>query len=421
MKRNSIYKMIDWKSYNKDNINKNIPLLITGLKSVGKTYLAYDFARIFFNYTYYFNFELDIKNSGFFNNNADELSNNIISRYNYKEDLYPKNRILILDEVQYLENSSEIIDILYKQKLFPFIIMISSSESYAKTLTFEKTSFKLNPFSFDEFLLAIGDEWYIDTIFNHYNSNKVLPTIVHQELLDLHNLYMNIGGYPTAINEYLNLSSSVNVPSIHKTINNKLISDFSLNYQDQDASNLKTNQIYNSISKQLMKENKKFQYNIVRKGTTQNYFSDAINNLVDEGYLLLSNKINNEQSNASFKLYYSDVGLLNTEILSSDFEHISDEIYRKSLLENYIAQVLHNNEYDLMFWESNSIAKIDYIIKKDNQFIPIEIHLGTYTRSKNVSVFKKEYDIPYSIKLSSKNFGLIKGVKYVPYYAAFCI
>ncbi|HHT97729.1 MAG TPA: hypothetical protein GXZ90_07530, partial [Clostridiales bacterium] len=69
MKRNSIYKMIDWKSYNKDNINKTIPLLITGLKSVGKTYLAYDYARIFFNYTYYFNFELDIKNSGFFNNN----------------------------------------------------------------------------------------------------------------------------------------------------------------------------------------------------------------------------------------------------------------------------------------------------------------------------------------------------------------
>ncbi|HHT96481.1 MAG TPA: ATP-binding protein, partial [Clostridiales bacterium] len=349
------------------------------------------------------------------------LSNKIISQYNYKGDLYPKNRILILDEIQYLENSSEILDALYKQKLFPFIIIISSSENYARTLTFKKTSFKLNPFSFEEFLLAIGDGWYVDTIINHYNSNKILPTIVHQELLDLHSLYIKIGGYPTSINEYLNLSSTINVPSIHKTINNKLISDFSLNQQEQDGSTLKINQVYNSITKQLMKENKKFQYNIIRKGTTQNYFNDAIKDLVDDGYLLLANKINSDHPSTSFKLYYSDVGLLNTEIISSDFKDFNNEIYEKTLLENYIAQVLYNKEYDLMFWESDSIAKIDYIIKKDDMFIPIEIHLGTYTRSKNVSVFKKEYNIPYSIKLSSKNFGLIKGVKYVPYYAAFCI
>ena len=43
MKRKAIDELIEW---NSNQVNQ--PVLLTGAKGVGKTYLAYDFARSFF-------------------------------------------------------------------------------------------------------------------------------------------------------------------------------------------------------------------------------------------------------------------------------------------------------------------------------------------------------------------------------------
>ena len=67
------------------------------------------------------------------------------------------------------------------------------------------------------------------------------------------------------------------------------------------------------------------------------------------------------------------------------------------------------------------MAKIEFIIKKDKTFIPIEVHASSNTRSKSISVLKPSIDFPYGIKISSRNFSFSNDIKYVPYYAAFCI
>ena len=67
------------------------------------------------------------------------------------------------------------------------------------------------------------------------------------------------------------------------------------------------------------------------------------------------------------------------------------------------------------------MAKSEFIIKKDKTFIPIEIHTSSNTRSKSVSVLKQSIDFPYAIKISNKNFSFSNDIKYVPYYATFCI
>lgn len=417
MKRNIIYEMIEWKTSNKDKLNNTPPLVLAGLKSIGKTYLAYDFARIFFNYIYYFNFELKPADAKIFTDN--NLSHSILSVNEYPEDDYPKNRVLILDEIQYLDDYYKVLSKLYTEKEFPYIIIISSNETFAQSINFNKNYIKVAPLFFDEFLNAIGQDWYVDAIINHFNTNKKLPEIVHNELLDLHSIYIKVGGFPQAINEYLNFAATINVSSIHKTINNQLLNYLSIDEKViNDNEVLKVNQIYNGTIKQLIKENKKFQYNIIRKGTTQNYFSKAIEYLTSNGYLLISEKIDSN----GFKLYYSDVGILNTELTSSkELDDLDKSIYEKAIMENYIGQVLQNNGHKLLFWESDSIAKIDFIIKNHKDYIPIEVFTGNYTRTKSVSIFKKEYKVPYSIKISTNNFSYKNGVKNIPIYAAFCI
>jgi predicted AAA+ superfamily ATPase len=83
--------------------------------------------------------------------------------------------------------------------------------------------------------------------------------------------------------------------------------------------------------------------------------------------------------------------------------------------------MLQQSKRECTFWESGSQAKIDFLIHREGDSIPVEIKVDENTRSKSVSIFREKHDIPYSIKLSTRNFDFRKNVKYLPVYAAFCI
>lgn len=439
MKRKIIDVLIEWKD-KADNNNKRKPILLLGAKGVGKTYLAYDFAKSFYEQIIYLNFEQD---------------KTLIKRFQQEmmithEEELSDRRILILDEIP---PSQEIIDTIINLQntgTYPYIITISSNP-ILEEMKSGFQSIAVYPLEFDEFLTATGNEWYIEVIMQHFTSNKKIPDIVHKELLTLHNLYLQIGGMPAVINEYINMSSLINVPEQHQSLISSYHRDIELSSTESDA--LKMKQVYNSIPLQLLKDNKKFQYKLIRKGTTHAMYKDAIHTLAEKSYVIKCNKIanaffhhetkdslanstidlyefiqSNEEANTNFKLYLSDVGLLSTkiaeEICSEDKDKIkvSQQKNRdKAILENYVAQALQARNYPFGFWESESMAKIDFLIQKENAIIPIEIHCSENTRSKSISVLKQKCKIPYAIKISSKNFDFKNQIKYIPYYATFCL
>jgi hypothetical protein len=197
------------------------------------------------------------------------------------------------------------------------------------------------------------------------------------------------------------------------------------------------NQVFDSLVLQLMKENKKFQYKLIRKGTTHAMYKDAIRVLCDNDYIIKCSRISNEQLvdpmqtlhseewqsielNTNFKLYLPDTGLLYTKMIEEQ-ESPFDVNHRKALLENYVAQALKAKNYPFAFWESESMAKIDFVFLKTQDLIPVEIFEDDNTRSKSISVFKQKCSFPYAVKISSKNFEYSNQIKYVPYYAVFCL
>ncbi|HHT56128.1 MAG TPA: ATP-binding protein [Herbinix luporum] len=287
---------------------------------------------------------------------------------------------------------------------------------------------------FNEFLTAIGSEWYIETIIAHYNSNKKIPDIVHKELLNLHNLYLQIGGMPSIINEYLNFNNISNIPEQHSHLMGTYRHYLSL--LSSDSESLKMNQVLDCLPLQLLKNNKKFQYNLIRKGTTHAMYKEAIQSLSNQNYIIPCYKMTtkdlsnidkileedrlNVNEITSFKLYLSDAGLLHS-LLLKEIKTTFNKVARKALLENYIATTLKVNGYPIVFWESESTAKIDFLLSNKGEIIPLEIFCDTNTRSKSISVLKQKIDFPYSIKISERNFEYSNNVKYVPYYAAFCI
>lgn len=425
-----IDELISWKT-----IDKRKPILLTGAKGVGKTYLAYDFAKAFFERILYINFEREHGVSEFFESKDPAIINQILNKhFHLNEEATCENKILILDEVSFSSSVLSSLKPLQQTGYYPYILIITSNPLPSEYKN-EFNHIPVHPMDFDEFLKATANEWYIEAIITHYEANKKIPDIVHKELLALHELYMQIGGMPGIINEYLNLSSTVNIAEQHSFLMNSYHDYIIKSSLEGDA--LKMNQVLDSLSYQLRKENKKFQYKLIRKGTTHAMYKDAIQSLIDRNYVIPCLKLSNEQImqpitylqtkeinkieyNNNFKLYMSDIGLLYTEIAKEEFRPFN-KISQKSLLENYVAQALMAKGYQLMFWESDSMAKVDFIIIKNNEIVPIEIHRGNNTRSKSISVLKQKCEFPYAIKISEKNFEYSNSIKYVPHYAVFCI
>lgn len=127
----------------------------------------------------------------------------------------------------------------------------------------------------------------------------------------------------------------------------------------------------------------------------------------------------------TFKLYLSDVGILSNLLNINYNDIILDNLlqYKGIIAENYVANQLFANNYNLMYWISGNSAEIDFIIYNNDGIIPIEVKGGNNAMSKSLSIFVKKYNPKYGYKISSKNFGYDEKlrIKYIPLYATFCI
>ena len=118
----------------------------------------------------------------------------------------------------------------------------------------------------------------------------------------------------------------------------------------------------------------------------------------------------------------SDVGLLSnkSKITKNNIDEYN-QLYRGAITENYVAEELKTNGYDLYYWEATTGSEVDFIIIKDEKIVPIEVKSSENTKSKSLNSFVKQYKPEYSIRISSKNFGFENGIKSVPLYAVFLI
>lgn len=96
--------------------------------------------------------------------------------------------------------------------------------------------------------------------------------------------------------------------------------------------------------------------------------------------------------------------------------------FKGPLAENYVCSSLIKCGLIPYYWESNGKAEVDFVVQdKIGNIIPIEVKSGIHTRTKSLNVFKGLYNIPYSIRISSKNFGFENNIKCIPLYSVFCL
>lgn len=414
MKRNAVKEMIAWKEK-----GEKTPFLLVGAKGVGKTYLAIEFASSYYPQYLYVNFELNSSAREFFTSHLLEQGKSLsetIALFFQMEEYYLSDLAIILDEISFCPAIYE--NIAKNTELS--IIAITGSQPNKETHLLDDSLFvlRLFPLGFDEFLSALGNDWYIDIIQGHFQNFKPVPDIVHQELLALFEEYLIVGGMPAAVNEYTISKSIHNISEIHTMLATRIYSVVLSICNEQEAG--RAGQILNVLSEQLKKENKKFRFNLIRKGVTYSLYKNSISVLEQNGFVLRLNEKNKENS---FKLYLPDVGMLSSTFLGMDSAET-----RKAQLENYVMQTLCSNGLnEMFFWESEAQAKVDFIIRQGEQETPVELRTSTVGKGKSIASYlasntsnnNKTNNQYY--RLGFENFYSTTVMKCVPYYAAFCI
>lgn len=431
MRRRVSNSLVEWK-----NNPRKMPLIINGARQVGKTYIVEQFGEKHYESVLYLNMEIEDTFCKFLET---ELSPKKIIQYLEAakgQEIIAGRTLIFFDEVQACERALTSLKYFYEQAPEHHVVAAGSLLGVATNR--EKYSFpvgKVNeinmyPLDFEEFLWAINREKLAEEIKSHYARNEAMPEALHDVALELYQQYFIVGGMPAAVANFIETESFIKVQPIQNNILNEYIADMA-KYADP-ATSIKIRACYNSIPAQLAKENTKFQYKVVQRGGTATIFGEAIGWLIYAGIALKCQRlehgyipVNAYVDLTNFKLYMADIGILTLrskiplQTILSPIE--MDNIFLGAMTENYVAQVFTTKGYDLLYWQSEGKAEVDFILQINDTVIPIEVKKGRRNRSKSLGVFTGKYKSPYSIRISKKNFGFENGIKSVPLYAVFCI
>lgn len=430
MERKMSKKLLDWK-----NNKEKTPLILYGARQVGKTYTILSFGKENYKNVAYINFEDNTEISKIFEQDLEV--ERVIKELSVKLGItiLEEDTLIFFDEIQACERALTSLKYFAESKTKYHVVAAASLLGIA--INRQKYSFPvgkvkmltLYPLDFEEFLWAFDKKDLANMIRQAFSEDKEFS--LHSLANQYYRLYLAIGGMPRAILEYKEKQDMDFVTAILKDINNSYIADMAKYASPTETTKIMA--VYNIISAQLAKENRKFQYKLIKSGARAYEYEIAINWLnasgiinqctkIKEGKLPLSAFIEPE----SFKIYMSDVGLLcnkfgiPTNIVIVENDNMND--FKGALAENYVCNSLVQCGLKPYYWESNGKAEIDFVVQdKEENIIPIEVKSSIHTRSKSLNVFKSLYKIPYSIRISTKNFGFENDIKCIPFYSVFCL
>lgn len=430
MKREIIKDLVEWK-----DSKKRKPLIIHGARQVGKTYIIKEFGKKYYDNMIYVNFETNKELSSQINDSIDVKF--IINKLElfYGEKILPKKTLIFFDEIQ--ENERVLTSLKYFCEEAQEYHVIAAGSLLGVAINRENYSFPVGkvkiinmyPLSFKEFLIAIGRENLVYEIKKHFENNERMDKDLHEFCLKLYRTYLVVGGMPESVQTYLDEQKIISTLDIQAMILESYVRDMT-----KYANNSESNRIisaFDSIPVQLAKENKKFQYKVISKGATSSLFGPAIlwlknSGIVNQVFRVTPNiPLEMHKDLSAFKLYMSDVGLFVNKarypLYQLDLSVQPPMISMGPLTENYVANELRVNGYDLYYWESEGKAELDFIIQKDIDIVPIEVKSSIHIKSRSLDLYINKYNPKYAIRISEKNFGFENNIKSVPLYAVFCI
>ena len=418
----------------KDNPHKQ-PLLLQGARQVGKTYTLLSFGKEYYRNVAYFSMEESKEIAAIFERDLNpERIIPELAAYS-GQSIFPGDTLIIFDEIQACEQA--LTALKYFAERAPQYHIIAAGSLLGVAMKRERFSFpvgkvdmlRLYPMDFEEFLWAVGQERMAGLIREAFEG--FTPLSLHDTALDLYKNYLVVGGMPRVVQEYSGRRDFDFVAALQQTLNDSYIADMAKYATPQETARIMA--AWASVPAQLSKENRKFQYKVIKSGARAKDYEVALDWLqaagminkcihVTEGKLPLASYAEHE----AFKVYMVDTGLLCSKLEIGAhlvlYAPPSFDGFKGALAENYVMQALIAAGIRPYYWSSPGKAEVDFVFQdKQGDIIPLETKSAENVRSKSLRSYRDRYKTPYSIRVSARNFGFENRIKSVPLYGVFCL
>lgn len=415
MERDIMKQLVAWK----DSHDRK-PLLVTGVRQCGKTYILKEFGNRYFEDTAYFYFEGNRGLASIFDYDLDpvrilrELGSIVLGR-----EIIPGKTLVIFDEIQACPNA--VTSLKYFCENMKEVPIVCAGSLLGVSVKRDGISFpvgkvdrlQMYPMTFAEFLCADGGQALYEGAMQ-LEFKRELPELYRIPLEKNLKYYYIVGGMPEVVKKWADTHNFDEVSRLQDTILEDYSSDFAKYAPKTDIPKL--GWIWNSVPKQLAKDNNKFIFSHVKEGKRSSELEDALEWLTDAGLVYRLEMVSNPELPLSFyadatffKVYMSDIGLLRRKSGLSHKTILEEpEIYKNfkgALTENYVLNELMAQGKKLYFWRSGNTAELDFLFEDNDRVIPVEAKATISTRAKSYLQFCRKYKPLLGFKFSMKNIG----------------
>lgn len=430
LKRKIEKKLIEWK-----NTDNHFPLVIKGCRQCGKTYSALHFARNNYKSVVYLNF---IENNSYrevfeSSMNIDRIILELSAILGETEQFIPYETCIILDEIQECPQARTALKFFKIDGRFDIIatgslLGISGYRELPVSIPVGyETTLMMYPLDFEEFLWAnnISSE-YIENLRNHLRNIEPFGSSVLSLMNQMMLYYIVVGGMPQVVDYFINHKLLDNVLHLQKDIVNGYKDDMVKYSPNSEKSKIR--ECFDSIPRQLAKENKKFQFSKIEKGGRASKFEGSLKWIEDAGiiqpcYNLLIPELPlaGNMDTSVFKIYMTDIGLLISMLEEgTQFDILEGRIYtyKGAIIENLIADFLVKDGKKLYYYRKDSGLEVDFVIRWKNQCTLLECKSsdGNVKSTKTILSHPEKYHVYQAIKLGNKNIGMANGILTAPLF-----
>jgi len=416
LKRKILADLVAWKQ------NKHQEcLLVKGARQIGKTFIIEYFGKTYYDNYVYINFleRLEFKKIFDGNLSAEEIYARITLLLP-RVRLVPGKTLIFLDEIQICPSARTALKFLALDDRYDVVasgslLGINYGEVGSVPVGYEKqiTMFSLD---FREFLWAIGyDDERIAVLKQYFDSREKVPTAVNDVMLGYLRQYLVIGGMPAVVNDYVVNHHFGRVHELQEKILSSYGEDVEKYAELRDKPKIRN--CYFSVSRQLVKENKKFQFSLLESKATARKYGDAVQWLQDANLVNLCYNVSIPEfplvayvKEGFYKVYLEDVGLL---VAMYGFEMkealVTDSLKgsaKGGIYENLVADILVKNGHKLYYYHSAAgDLEMEFLLNEGAKIVPVEVKAKKGTTVSLDKLLALD-DVPYGYKLTAGNVGV---------------
>lgn len=435
LKRKIEQKLIEWK-----NTAGHKPLIVKGCRQCGKTFSVLDFARNNYKNVVYLNFFENPDYASVFAGSL-EIDHIImmLSALLGSEAVFEAGEtVLVLDEIQDCPEARTALKFFRIDGRFDVIgtgslLGVKGYGKEPKSIPVgSETVIDMYPLDFEEFLWANSiAEPVIEVLKKCLVEEKPVPEALHNKMKQLLLQYVVVGGMPDAVQNFIDTKQMDEVLRIQRDIVRSYEDDMVKYAERKDKSRIK--ECFQSIPKQLSKENKKFQYAAVKKGSTASKYAGSLQWIEDAGIIsrcynlsITELPLDGNAEEDIFKVYMKDCGLFVSMLEDgTQFDILQGNLYgyKGAIFENLIADIFAKMGRKLYYFHKDSGLEVDFVIRYKGECTLVEVKAATGNTKSTRTILNhpEKYHVNRAIKLGDYNVGRTDQILTLPLYMVFLL